>query len=132
MGPNYTTRRRARVLNSWTLVSESKRLMLCVVESRFEISHEPEDARSIERLRNELDLAETRVEANRTAATSALSAGRFGNLYQGLIQRATTCAERLSSTAPSLLPSDRLRTAIRVQALDELVDHWRDLGTNQA
>src|SRR5262249_62419852 len=119
-------RHRTNVLNSWALVVESKRLLLCRLERRRELLHTPEDLVAIKRLRNELELAEHMRMANRSAASSAMSSVRLRDLYRNLIQRATACSENLASTAPLLPPSDRLSTAVTVQMLDELVAQWRE------
>ena len=104
---------------------ESKRLLLGVVERRYEVRRRPDDARAIKRLRNEIELAERRCKASRAAASSAIGDDQRAETHARLIDRAARCAARLSASAPLLLPLDRLRVAVRVQALDDMVDEAR-------
>jgi hypothetical protein len=113
------------VRNSWALVVESKRLLLCLLERRQAIEQGPDYARSIESLREQLELAEHMCRTDRAAALRVISSKQLGDTYQRLINRATTCAARLESSAPLLQPEDRFNTAVKVQTLDELIAEWR-------
>jgi hypothetical protein len=123
--PADTIVHRTLALNSWTLIAESKRLMLSMLERRNEGRRRPEEARLIGRLRQELELAESRRRANLSSPSSAISAEQLAETHERLIRTATACADRLSTSAQLLPPSERLRAAVAVQALDELVDQWR-------
>jgi hypothetical protein len=125
MEPTSEETRQRMVRNSWALVVESKRLLLCLLERRQAIEHGPAYARSIEDLREELELAEHMCRANRAPAYSVISTKQLDDTYLRLIDRATTCAARLASSAPLLQPEDRFNTAVKVQTLDELIDKWR-------
>ena len=126
-------RRRVEVIDSWMLVAESKRLLLYVLERRFQLHHRAEDLVSIERARTELDLAERRYLAERNASPVATKpTAALESTYANMIRLASTTAAQVSRNAARLHPADRLSAAVRVQMLDELLDHWRRLLGREA
>jgi hypothetical protein len=118
--------RRIEVLHSWMLVAESKRLLLYILERRCQLHPRPEDSASIEMVRGQLDVAEQKWRAERSASPAGeIGSPQLEKTYVSLIRRATTTAAHLSRSAASLRPADRLNAAVGVQMLDELRDEWR-------
>jgi hypothetical protein len=117
---------RTLVSNSWALVVESKRLLICQLERRLQVHHGHGDARLLGRLHEELELAENNCRASRGWGDDAVHSAQLKSMYTALIRTANACAAQLSSDAAKLAPPDQFNAAVTVQTIEELMQHWRD------
>ncbi|HEY6115863.1 MAG TPA: hypothetical protein VI172_07885 [Candidatus Dormibacteraeota bacterium] len=108
------------------LVLQSKRLLLASNERRFRV-REGEGLREAgERLRGEVDGAQSAYRSALVKLGSPSTPGYWPAAYSHLIERADHLSGRLKSAAADTPHAGRYEIAVEVELLDELIDEWRD------
>jgi hypothetical protein len=107
------------------LVLQSKRLLLASNERRFRLREGKVLRETGERLRGEIDGAQTAYRSALVRLGSPSTPGYWPAAYSHLIDRADHLSGRLKS-ATADTPHEGYEMAVEIELLDQLIDEWRD------
>jgi hypothetical protein len=108
------------------LVLQSKRLLLASNERRFRLREGKVLREAGERLRGEIDGAQTAYRSALVRLGSPSTPGYWPAAYSHLIERADHLSGRLKSAAADTPQARRYEIAVEVEVLDQLIGEWRD------
>jgi hypothetical protein len=108
------------------LVLQSKRLLLASHERRFRVREIKGVREAGERLRGEVDGAQTAYRSALVRLGSPATPGYWPAAYSHLIEQADHLSGRLRCAAGDTPQAGRYEIAVEVERLDQLIGEWRD------
>lgn len=114
-------------VESRLLVLHSRRLLLCCAQrSGGRSSRSSHDEDSIERLRRDLDSAETAYMAADGTRHAAIRSAWLRRRYAALVRCAAASAADLTARAQASPPERQFEISTYVQMLDDLIEQWSE------
>jgi hypothetical protein len=113
------------VVTGRLLVLQSKRLMLASRERRLQHRTTKVLREAVERLRGEIDGAQSAYKLALVRLGSPAMPGYWPAAYSHLIEQADNLSGRLKSAAAAAPQAGRYEMAVEVELLDQLIVEWR-------
>jgi hypothetical protein len=114
------------IVTSRLLLLQSNRLLLSSTENCLVNAKQEELDGRAERLRGRTESAQHAYRAALLRWGSPETPDYWLVTYSKLIEMGSTLINKLSTTAASVTPADRVEVATDVEMLEDAVHHWRD------